>query len=102
MDKLGGVLIVLSGLLVCFGVVSLAITWLAPGIAGTRFFRRMLVGSRIPPTRSNKTLMALWLAVLGAYVLLSRGGYDMAGYVAVALWLPLAFLVMRSARPQHR
>ena len=98
MEILRNVVIVLSGLLVSFGLLSLAITWLAPGIADKPFFRWMLTGSRMAPTRSNRTLMALWSAVLGLYVLLSQTRHDMASYVVFAMWIPLAYMVFRQSR----
>lgn len=98
MDILRSVLIVLSSFLVGFGLLSLAITWLAPGITDTRFFRWMLTGSRMAPTRSNRTLMALWSTVLGSYFVLSQTRHYTASYIVFAMWIPLAYMVLRSPR----
>jgi hypothetical protein len=98
MDILRNVLIVISGIFVGFGLISLVITWLAPGIADSQFFRRMLTGSRMAPTRSNKTLMALWSTVLGLYVLLSQTRHYTASYIAFAMWIPISYMVLRTPR----
>ena len=56
------------GLALCtYGSAALFATWVSPRLLSLPLFSaRMLVG-RAEPTRTNRTVMAAWIATIGAY-----------------------------------
>jgi len=57
-----------GGVAMCtYGCAALFAVWVSPNMLRHRVFSaRMLVG-RAEPNRTNRTVMAAWIAVMGAY-----------------------------------
>lgn len=94
MDILETIVIALSLFLVGFGIIALVVTWRAPELMDKPFFKWMLTG-RLPATRTNRTLVAVWGILLGSYFLLSITEQRLASYIVFAAWAPLAVLVLK-------
>jgi len=92
---LQSIVFVLAVFLVTFGLFALIAAWASPGLLDSPFMRKLVTGNRLAPTRANQTLMGAWAMLIGGYFLLSIGGYRTLSYIAFAIWLPLAFIVLR-------
>ena len=84
-----GVYLLLAGLLALIAV------WISPGLLEKPFARWMITGKRLAPTRNNQVLMSVWAILLGCYLLLISLGYQVLGFVALAVWLPFGIAAIK-------
>ena len=94
MDILKTIVIALSVFLIAFGIIALVVAWSAPKLMDNPLFKWMLTG-RLPPTRSNRTLIAVWGILLGSYFLLSTTEQRLVSYIVFAAWAPLAVVLLK-------
>ena len=87
-------LIAAGVILAGYGALALLATWRFPGWLETPLFGTYMLLGRLPPTRVNRTLMAAWSLFFGGYIALAMAGLRTASYIAFALWLPLALVVI--------
>ena len=89
------IVLVLAILLSSIGLFALVSAWVFPRLLDTSSMRWLVTGRRLAPTRANQTLMGAWALLMGSFFLLSVGGYRTLSYIAFAIWLPLAFVVLK-------
>jgi hypothetical protein len=103
MDSLEIFIVSIASLLLLSGAFSLAATWHFPQILDRPRLRLLLTGTGLPPTRSNRTIMAIWSMLFAAYLLSSTLGYPKTSFVLFFIWLPFAYLVFsRSFQSQAK
>ena len=95
MDLLDITLLVIAVVLFLSGSLVLIATWSAPRLLDTGFVRWLVVGSRLTDTRANRTLLACLNVLLAAHVLLSVSGYRILSFLALAVCLPVAIVVIK-------
>ena len=89
----------LASFLIVFGLVALAMTWLAPRMLDTRFMRGMLTGQRLEPTRMNRTLASAGSVIFGTYIWLSIHWFVVPALLVLAVWMVITLLLRRARTP---
>jgi hypothetical protein len=88
--------LVLATFLIAFGLVTLAMTWLAPRALDTRFMTGMLTGQRLEPTRRNRTLASAGSVIFGTYIWLSIHWFVAPALLVLAVWGVISLLLRRA------
>lgn len=85
--------------LVAFGLVTLAMAWLAPRALDTRFMRWMLTGERLEPTRRNRVMASAGSILSGVYILLTVSRHVVLALLALVAWALITVLLRRARTP---
>ena len=99
MDWLKYTALAMATFLIAFGLVTLAMTWLAPRALDTRFMKGMLTGERLEPTRRNRALASAGSVVFGTYIWFTVGGLVVPALLALAAWVAITLLLRRARMP---
>lgn len=95
MNALEAIMFLLASSCVVLGVFTLVSAWFAPKLLSTSFMKWMTTGSRLAPTRANRTLMAIWAMLIGSYLILVALRYTTLSFVVFAAWLPFGVVVVK-------
>lgn len=89
----------LASFLIVFGLLTLAMTWLAPRALDTRFMTGMLTGQRLEPTLRNRTLASASSVIGGTYIWLSVHWIVAPALLVLAVWMVIILLLRRARTP---
>lgn len=77
-----------------YGALALLATWYFTSWLQSPLFSDFMLTGRLKPTRANRTMMATWSLLFGAYLVLSIAELRPLSYIAFALWAPVALAVL--------